>query len=339
MQYTWDARSAFELASLPKAAAAQMKLANALQLRVLIWLACVGQGRFDAAACAVSCGATPEMCEEAVHYWVDRGVVSAEGMVSAPAVVSATTVTATPAVLPPVTLPVQPTGATRPSRTQVLEVQANDERFAFLLQTAEAKLGKSLSPADMAVYLYLYRDIGLPPEVIVMIIGYAVKNDKAKLSYIEKTALNWADAGIKTIDAADKHLCYLERCETAFDKLNESLSLGVMRPTLSQKQAACRWVYDWKLPQDVIETAVRYTVDKIGKFQASYTDRVLERLHALGITTVDAAREELEPKKAPRKYSGRMKTADDRPPSFDLEQYEAMTMRHRPLAFEEEEEG
>ena len=336
MQYTWDARCAFELASLPKAAAAQMKLANALQLRVLIWLACVGQGRFDAAACAVACGETPEMCEEALHHWVQRGVVSVEGVAS-PTV----TVTAPPAQAaaapPPVTLPEMPTAATRPSRSQVLEVQASDERFAFLLQTAEAKLGKSLSPADMAVYLYLYRDIGLPPEVIVMIIGYAVKNDKAKLSYIEKTALNWADAGIKTMDAADKHLCYLERCETAFAQLNERLSLGVARPTLSQKQAACRWVYDWALPSDVIETAVRYTIDKIGKFQASYTDRVLERLHALDITTVDAARAELEPKKAAPKHSGRMKTADDRPPSFDLEQYEAMTMRHRPLAFEQEE--
>ncbi len=339
MQYTWDARCAFELASLPKAAAAQLKLANALQLRVLIWLACVGQGRFDAAACAVACGATPEMCEEALHHWVACGVISADGIKSASpaATVPAPEMPTAPTPALPATLPECPTAATRPSRAQVLEVQESDERFAFLLQTAEAKLGKSLSPADMAVYLYLYRDIGLPPEVILMVIGYAVKNGKAKLTYIEKTALGWADAGIKTMDAADKHLCYLERCETAFADVNDWLSLGIARPTLSQKQAACRWLYDWGLPREVIETAVRYTIDKIGKFQASYTDRVLERLHALGITTAAAAQDELSHKKAPKKHSGRMKTATDRPPSFDLEQYEEMTRRHQPLAFEEEE--
>ena len=107
MQYTWDARCAFELASLPKAAAAQMKLANALQLRVLIWLACVGQGRFDAAACAVACGETPEMCEEALHHWVQRGVVSVEGVAS-PTVTVTAPPAQTAATPPPVTLPEMP---------------------------------------------------------------------------------------------------------------------------------------------------------------------------------------------------------------------------------------
>lgn len=332
MQYAWDARCAFELASLPKAAAAQMKLASALQLRVLIWLACIGQGRFDAAACAVACGGTPDVCEEALRYWAAQGLVTVEG-VTAPtnAAVSCVAAVAAPATPVPATLPEVPAAVTRPSRTQVLDVQANDERFAFLLETAAAKLGKMLSPADMSVYLYLYRDIGLPPEVILMVIGYAVKNGKVTLSYIEKTALNWADAGIKTIDAADKHLCYLERCETAFADVNTWLSLSIERPTLSQKQAACRWIYEWEMPREVIETAVRYTLDKIGKFQASYTDRVLERLHGLDIRTAAAAKEELEHKKAPKKHSGRMKTATDRPPSFDLGQYEEMALRHRPL--------
>lgn len=336
MQYTWGASCAFDMASLPKAAAAQMKLASALQLRVLLWLACVGQGRFDASACAVACGGTPDLCEEALQYWAAQGLVSVQGGGAVAALPAVSCVTA-PAQPVPVTLPETPAAVTRPSRTQVLEVQAGDERFAFLLETAAAKLGKVLSPADMSVYLYLYRDIGLPPEVILMVIGYAVKNGKAKLTYIEKTALGWADAGIKTIDAADKHLCYLERCETAFADLNARFSLGIERPTLSQKQAACRWIHEWELPHEVIETAVTYTVDKLGKFQASYIDRVLERLHGLGIRTADAARDELTVKKAARKHSGRMKTATDRPPSFDLGQYEEMALRHRPLPPVQEE--
>lgn len=330
MQYTWNAACAFDMASLPKAAASQLKLANALQLRVLVWLACVGQGRFDAAACAVACGDTAELCEEALAYWVQSGLICTQGG-AVPVPVSSSTPTAVPSAAPaPALLPEKPAAAERPSRSQVLEVQANDEHFAFLLQTAESKRGKELSPADMSVYLYLYRDIGLPPEVILMVIGYAVKNGKNNLTYIEKTALGWADAGITTIDAADKHLCYLERCETAIVELNSWLTPPIERPTVAQRRAACRWIYEWELPREVIETAVHYTMDKLGKFQASYIDRVLERLHALGIVTAEAAQAELETKKAPKKHGGRMKTAVDRPPSFDLGQYEEMALRHRP---------
>ncbi|MBQ3068471.1 MAG: DnaD domain protein [Clostridia bacterium] len=347
MQYTWSGACAFEMAAIPKAAAAKLKLAGPLQLRVLLWLSCAGQGQFDAARCAAACGGSPEACTEALRYWVAEGLVTVEAdnvptslWVAPPKEEPTPAFVPSPTVKPsaPVLLPEAATASARPSRTEVLDVQARDERFAFLLHTASEKLGKVLSPADMAVYLHLYSGVGLPPEVILMIIGYAVKNGKARLSYIEKTALNWAEQGITTMDAADAHLCRLERAETAWKQVCEWTGSDALRPTLAQKEAASRWIHEWGFSRDIVVLAVTQTVEKTGKFQVSYTDRILERLHALGITTVEAAKQELTPQKAtPKKRTARMKTAEDRAPSFDIGDYESLALRHRPRPPKQEE--
>ncbi len=347
MKYTWDSRAAFDLASVPRAVGGQLKLANQGQLRVLLWLCCVGQGTFDAEACAAACGTSPDICEEAVQFWVQRGMITVQPYATVPPPapaepVASTKQSAAPAEEPPaaptVTLPVMPAASVRPGRQEVLAVRASDEQFAFLLDTAAAKLGKMLSPADMAVYLYIYRDLKLPPEVILLIIGYAVKNGKARLSYIEKTAIHWVEQGLTTFAAADAHLCHLERCQAAWATVCAIGKLEVARPTMAQKETACRWIYEWKLAPEVIETALRYTEEKLGKPQLSYTDKLLERLHAEGVTTAEAANKALEPAvPAPaRKKAGRMKTAQGREPSFDLGNYEEMALRHRPRLPEEE---
>lgn len=61
----------------------------------------------------------------------------------------------------------------------------------------------------METLLYLYDTAGLPAEVILMVIEYAVGAGKYHMRYIEKVALDWADRGIDTIDKAEQHLCPL----------------------------------------------------------------------------------------------------------------------------------
>ncbi len=344
----WGRACAFDMAAIPKAAAQQLRLASAPQVKVLLWLACAGQGQFDAAVCAAACGVSPAVCEEAFAYWMQCGVIDAT--VSVPSATAAAPVslpvpapvTAPPVTEPKETAPTKPTAttlsgatspATYPSRTQVLQKKAEDAAFSALLETAAVKLGKILSPSDMSVFLYLYQELSLPPEVILMAIGYAVQNGKGKMAYIEKTAIGWAEDGINTFEAADAHLQKLEQCTQAWDKLCEWHELSVMRPTVAQKEIARRWIFEWQLSREVVDVIVNVTVEKTGKFQMAYADRIAERLHALGITSAAAAKEELTAEKKPAKKApskSRMKTATDRAPSYNISDYEKMVRRHRP---------
>ncbi len=347
MQYTWDSQAAFEMAALPKAAAGHLKLASPLQLRVLLWLCCVGQGRFDAAACGVACGASPELCEEALAYWAENGIVVLQGVpqkgMNAPVAIPAS-VAITPEVpaqtpATPIAFAEKPQAALRPSRTDVMQTMEEDAAFYFMVQTVGSKLGKAITDNDQAALLYLYRDCALPPEVILLVVGYAVKNGKGNMAYVEQTALNWVKEGINTIAAADAHLCHLEHCREAWERVCRIGDLQVARPRITHKEMVCRWVYEWGMPDEVIEVALAYTLEKKGKTALPYTDALLEDLHEQGITTASAAKEALEPKKPTKKpkNGGRMKTAKDRPPSFDLGEYEELALRHRPQLPPQEE--
>ncbi len=342
LQYAWEHPYAFDTAAIPKAVSKQLRLASAPQVKVLIWLACAGQGQFDAAACAEACGVSPSVCEECLRYWASAGFVTlseASSAFSAPVMAPTPIPEEEPSPATTVTMPMlideAASAASRPSRTQVLQAKAADASFSMLLDTAAAKLGKILSPSDMSVFLYLYQELSLPAEVILMVIGYAVQNGKGKMAYIEKTAIGWAEKGITTFEAADAHVRHLEQCVQAWDTLCEWQSLEAVRPTFAQKETACRWIFEWKLSREVVQTVCEYTVEKTGKWQMSYADRIAERLHALGITTAEAAKAELTADKTASKKkkssAARMKTAKDRAPSFDLGQYEQLARRHRPL--------
>ena len=345
MQYMWGRACGFDMAAVPKAAAQQLRLASAPQVKVLLWLACAGQGQFDTAACAAACGIPTAVCEEAFAYWIQSGIIEAQASqipaaapIAAPSAESSAPTVTEPAVatMPasvPTTLGGARTAAVYPSRTQVLQKKEEDSAFSALLETAAVKLGKILSPSDMSVFLYLYAELSLPPEVILMIIGYAVQNGKGKMAYIEKTAIGWAEDGIVTFEAADAHLQKLEQCAQAWDKLSRWYELGAVKPTVAQKEIARRWIFEWRLPREVLDVIVRITTEKTGKFQMAYADRLAERLHALGITTASAAQAELTAEKKPAKKESsksRMKTAKDRTPSYNMSEYQKMVRRHRP---------
>lgn len=97
----------------------------------------------------------------------------------------------------------------------MLKRQKESEEFAYLLDTASARLGRPISHGDMETLLYLYDTAGLPIEVILMVLAYAVAAGKLNMRYVEKVALDWADQGIDTIAAAEQHLLRLERRDQA----------------------------------------------------------------------------------------------------------------------------
>jgi len=339
LQYSWSGTHAFETAAIPKAAGDKLRMASAAQIKVLLWLACAGQGRFDANACAATCGVSPAVCEECLQYWVQEGLVTVSGSAAVrTAVAPAPSVEVKSEPTPPVAMPApllagDPSAAQRATRDEALRVKAEDPSFSMLLDTAASKLGKILSPSDLTMFLYLYRELALPPEVILMVIGYAVQNGKGKIAYIEKTALGWHEEGIRTFEAAEAHIRRLEQCKDAWERMSDRYDLSTVRPTFAQKDTVRRWIFEWELPHEVIDEIVACTKEKTGKLQFAYADRLAERLYAGGVTTAQAAREELSSAKStekPKTSRARMKTATDRAPSYDMAEYEKLVKRHRP---------
>jgi len=74
--------------------------------------------------------------------------------------------------------------------------------YSQLVYITERYLGKNLTESDLRTLFSLHDWIGLPFEVIEILIEYCVTNNHRNLRYIEKVALDWSDNDINTVDKA-----------------------------------------------------------------------------------------------------------------------------------------
>ncbi len=326
VHYQWNPEHFTALLALPSVVVTRhLKMAGAVQLKVLLWLASEGKGEFDAQACGTAIGQAPADCTDALQYWLETGVLlTADGAAAQPAASVPTAQPAIPVVLPQTEIKAVPRpAAVKPQMQDVVRRQKDDAEFAYLLETASARLGRAITNGDMETLLYLYETAGLPAEVILMVIVYTVSMGKGHMRYIEKTALSWADNGIDTIDKAEQYLCRLDRRDQAWAGVQQALGL-THTPTTGQLDAVEHWVYDWHMNNELIRMAYEMCHEKTGKFQATYMSRILEHWHLDGIDTAEKARAALQ-------KSSKGKAAPAAESSLDLDEYEELVLNYVPV--------
>lgn len=326
MEYRWNPGVMTRVFALPAAVVDEhIRLAGAKQLKVLLWLSCHGEGRFDAEACAAAIGGSPADCGDALQYWVECGLLlPAEAATSRPA--SPVRAPAEPPVPPTAPAPAPRPRAVKPQFKDVLARQKENESFAGLLQDVSARLGRPITHGDMETLLYLFDTAGLPAEVILMVVGYAVAAGKLNMRYVEKVALDWADRGIDTIPAAEQYLCDLEKRDAAASRVRRVL--GLERPlTAGQAEMAQKWLTAWHMPDELLRLAAALCAERTGKFNAAYVDKVLEGWHLDGIDTKEKAEAAQSPKKG-RAKSAALPVEDS---SLDLDEYEKRVLHYVPV--------
>ncbi len=303
-QYTWNATALRGVFALPNTVADDcLSLASAEQLRVLVWFS-RHQPQWDAAACAAQVGLSADECEGCLRFWVDKGILAAD---NAPA----------PKARP---------SAVKPLLKEVVEFQKVHPAFSTLVEQASARLGKAITHSDTATLLYLYNTVGLPMEVILMEIMYAVSIGKGNMYSVEKIALDWYDKDIATIPTVDEHIRYLDACRKAGEKIEKLLdaprALGA-----TQQQMAEKWLQQWQFSDEMLLKAADITRGKIEKLGApfySYMDKILERWFTEGIDRPDKI-----PAPKPAKKKGPAATNPEES-SLHLEEFEKDLLRYVP---------
>lgn len=270
-RYHWAPEGMTQPVVLPaQVTDALLTLASREQLQVLLWLS-RHQLCWDEVACSAALGLPVEECEGCRRFWEEQGVLlPAEATAAAPN-------PATPAAR------ARP-AAVKPQVREVLAYQKAHPEFATLVEAASARLGKAIGHGDTATLLYLLDTVGLPMEVILTEIAYAVSIGKANMRYIEKIALDWADRELTTLQAVDDHIHYLERCRKAALRVETLLSLP-RALTVAQSQLAEKWLEQWRVAEEMVKKAAAISEEKTGKFNPGYMDKILEQWQADGIDT------------------------------------------------------
>jgi DnaD/phage-associated family protein len=199
----------------------------------------------------------------------------------------------------------------RPDPEFVAKRIEESQEIACLMQEAQQILGRLISHGDSAVLLMLHDDYGLPTDVLLMLIQYAVSIGKGNFRYIEKVAINWSDEGITTHEQAEEKLHRLSEENRAWRIVEQAIGLQKRAPSARESNLASCWVMDWKFSPQMLKLAYDRNVDRTGKYTAGYMHKILEGWHQKGISTP----EQLEQKDS-QKYAS--KTSET---THDLDEY------------------
>ena len=151
-----------------------------------------------------------------------------------------------------------------------------------LFQTAQKKLGKMLSHNDMSMLFSFHDWLGMPIDVIELLLSYCSANGHTGMRYIEKVALGWAEEGINTVEQAVE---YIELRQTGFRTILKAFGQNRM-PVPTEETYMKKWLQEYKLPMDVVKMACERTVLQTGKASFAYADKILASWKDVGVKTV-----------------------------------------------------
>lgn len=168
-----------------------------------------------------------------------------------------------------------------------------DPSFKLLLDEIKERLGRTLTTADMTAFFGFYDYLGLPPEVILILIGHCREEAARRygegrmpsLKQIEKEAYLWARMQLFTLEAADRYL--KEKMERRSESAEVSRLLGIRdrKPSPSEERYISGWLENG-FGRDAILLAYDRTVLKKGSLVWNYMNKILENWHGKGLHTV-----------------------------------------------------
>ena len=183
-----------------------------------------------------------------------------------------------------------------------------DQGFAYAIEEAQRSLGRTLSSNDMQVLFGIYDHLGLPTEVIMLLINFCIERCEKKygngrkptFKTIEKEAWKWYNRQILTLESADNYIANYNRMFDLTSQFAECVNIRGRTLTATELKHINSWI-DMGFDTDAISVAYDRTVTNTGKLTWAYINKILNSWHEKGIHTVA----EINEKDAP--YAGKQK--------------------------------
>ena len=180
------------------------------------------------------------------------------------------------------------------SETDVLRAMDHDRDFSGLRGHVEQVLGRQLGTEDLKILLSFTNYLGLPHEVICILVGYCKDRNAQKgklrnpsLRSIEKEAYHWAEMGIDTMEEASAYIHRQNVRASRLGQLMEQLQIRGRALTAAEERYAQQWL-DWGFDKDAINLAYERTCLNTGGLSWAYMNKILARWQSAGLLTKDA---------------------------------------------------
>ena len=200
----------------------------------------------------------------------------------------------------PAAADLEPPARERPdyTRDDISSLLEHDNRFSGLTAEVERKLGKRLSTADLQILVGLYDFLGLPAEVIFLLVNHCAERISAAygngrrptLRQIEKEGYHWAKLGLLDLESAAAYLKQYAARQGEIPHLMTLLGLGDRQPSPSEEKYLLSWL-EMGFPPEAIELAYDKTILKCRELKWSYLNGILRRWHEKGLHSLQEVQE------------------------------------------------
>ena len=178
------------------------------------------------------------------------------------------------------------------------DLLTGDAGFRMLVPQTEEKLGKRLKTADLQILAGLYDDLGLPADVIYLLVCHCVTRSEERygpgrrptLRQIEKEGYHWAQRGLFDQESASQYLRDWNVRRSAMSRYMQVLGLGDRRPVESEECYIADWM-DKGFPPETVALAYDKTVFYKKELNWRYLNGILRRWHENGWHTEEEVRQ------------------------------------------------
>lgn len=314
-----------------------IRLASVLQLKVLLYMLRYSDKDLSGEAVGEALSIDKADAEDAMIFWQERGLLIKADECAKPLIhLEATTdITVTKApVYPAEEEESQPKKVfdiplSRPSHEQIAARLQECKEFSALFAEAQAALGKTIGYDGQSVLIMMHDSYGLPFEVILMAVEYAVSQQKTGFSSIAKIGKLWSEQGIDTLEGAMEYIEEHNVVNEVWNKLRSLTDISNRTPTSKQRGYLVAWVKEYGYDENIIYYAYEESIDRTGKMSMPYMDKIIRNWYDRGVKTpMDIQREkakwqEERDKKLPQKNASKQKTPallqDE--PSYDIDAF------------------
>lgn len=190
--------------------------------------------------------------------------------------------------------PAQPPEYTEQDVRRYMETPGSG--FKLFVGEVQRCMGRGLSNEELKILLSMREYLGLPVEVLNVLIHYCVDRGRSRgagrmpsMRIMEKEAYHWADLNIDTLEKAAAYIQNETAKNTRQGELCRLLGITGRRITPAEERYMQAWA-DMGFSNDAISLAYEKTCENTGGLTWKYMNSILERWNGQGLYTAEQIR-------------------------------------------------
>ena len=185
---------------------------------------------------------------------------------------------------------------------------SGDEEFSALLYAVQQYLGKTFTQIECEKFAFFYDGLHMSGELLEYLAEYCAGGGHSSIRYIEKVAISWYQAGIRTREEAREYTARFSGDTAAVLK-----AFGITGRTAgtAEQDFIRRWFKEYGFDKSLVVEACSRTITATGSASFPYADKILKGWSEQQVRTLKDV-EALDRKRQQRKAEKEQAAGADR---------------------------